>query len=321
MTAAAISVPLASAAVALGFLLEAEHGLVFTSTVKAAMGAATALTTWLLVIVVPLGATGGLLALGAGSAVGAVLLASRLIRLGFSLRPRVSFAYLRHALRLGVPVQLSSFLVAVSARLDILPVQAISGDEAAGLYSVALTMGLLAAYGAGSLSMASYPRLAGLREREVLDYTARLSRTAIGLGVSTALVMTALIPVALPFAFGGAFRPAVPPAILLVIGAILYGEQLVLCRSRAARGRPRLLVTSYGVSIVVMLSLDVWLIPRFHLSGAALASIASSAAGCTIALGDHRRNFQGFRLRHFLVPTMTDAAEVVRALQRIVRAR
>ncbi|MHB8669442.1 MAG: lipopolysaccharide biosynthesis protein [Acidimicrobiales bacterium] len=309
---ACVAVPFTTLVNVAGLLVESQQWLLYTSAVRAAMAVVTLIATWLLVVVAHKAVTGALAGLLAGAIAASLLLLVALARMGAPPRVRWSSGYARRALRLGFPVQVSYVIVILSSRLDLLLVNAIRGSRSAGFYSVALTLGQLVAYAPIAVSIASYPRVSRLPESEVPAFVARVSRIAIAAAIASAAALALVLPVLTPLAFGRQFRAAVLPALVLLLGGLLYSEQWVLCRAWAARGRTWLLVVSYSVSVVVMVVLDLILVPTFGLSGAATASVLSSAAGVVAAGVAYRRDGgPGFRLRQ-LLPGTADFMAVLR---------
>ncbi len=86
---------------------------------------------------------------------------------------------LRRALAYGVPAESGVLLTQAAARLDLLLVFAFSGSAAAGVYSVALTIGALVNLAPSAIAFAAFPRLAQQQQGQAAAATlARLARLA-----------------------------------------------------------------------------------------------------------------------------------------------
>jgi O-antigen/teichoic acid export membrane protein len=72
--------------------------------------------------------------------------------------------------------------------------------------------------------------------------------------------------------FGETFEPSIKPLLWLLPGVVALGYGKVLMSDLAGRGRPDIGLIASGVSFIVTLVLDLLLIPRFKLVGAAAAS-------------------------------------------------
>ncbi len=281
---AAAGLPVSLLAYVLGFLLAAQERVVANSVVLGVTSGMTTVGMVAFVGVLDLSLAGAVLATAVGSGAGLVLAAILVGRFGLSLRPRPRWEYLRAALRYGVTVEASYLMTVMFLRVDVLVVYSLADAEAAGQYSVALTVAALVGLLPIAISHGTFPRLANVDDDEANELTVRAFRFGLLAAVSGGLVLAAAIPLAVPLLFGPAFRPAVTPAMLLVAGGIIWSSQWLLCRAAAARGRPSLLLHSFGLGLVVMVALDLVLVPRLGLAGAALGSIAGPAAGLILCL-------------------------------------
>ena len=302
---ACASLPLSVAASTLLIVLNIQDRVVSSSAIFFVMTVTTAVMTVLFVgpfdLSVLGGALGTLLGAGAGVAIGGTLLR----RSGLHLRPRIDWSYVRPALRFGLQVQLSYVLTVAVARLDLLLLYSIAGQAEAGIYSVALTFGTLSGTVGAALSYAAFPRLSQLGEDDAQALTARLVRAGLAAALVVAIALTAVLPMFIRVVLGRAYEPATVPAILLLLGSVIWTAQWVLARAYAARGDPSLMFTSFLANLVAMLVLDVALIPHWGSTGAAVASVAGPCVGLTVCLVRHRR--QSGRPLGELVPRLEDA--------------
>ncbi len=303
---ASLGFPVSLFGYVLSFMLSARQMLVANSLVLGTTSAATALGLVLFVAVVPLGITGGAIAgvfgAAAGMAVGFVLLT----RAGLSLRPRWKPEYVGAALRYGISVEASYLVTVMFLRVDLLFAYALAGSAAAGQYSVALTISALVALLPIAMSHATFPRLANVANEEANDLTGQVCRYGVAAAVVAAALLALVTPVAVPLLFGQDFVPAVPPTLILLGGGVLWATQWIVCRAAAARGRPGLLLGSFGLGLVVMVALDYLLIPRIGITGAALAALAGPAAGLVLALIGYHRSPWWDRPLTVFVPRPTD---------------
>lgn len=308
--ATAITLPLATTFRLLSHLLDSQQRVPFTSAIQALVIVVTAVATFLAVDLLSWSVFGAMAAVATGWAAGCTILLVALARGGVSLKPRFDREYLHRALRLGIPVGLSTLVVVASTRLDLLLVGSLAGRAAAGQYSVSTSIGSLVTYAPSALAIAAYPRLASLPDDATVELTGRLFRVGVLAALGTALALVALVPPAVTFVFGKAFDGAVVPALVLVGDGVVWAAQWVLCRAAAARGETRLLLWSFLSDLAVMLVLDLALIPTYGATGAAIASTAGSLAGLSIALGFVRRGGPSAIPLRSLVPRMRDLREL-----------
>jgi O-antigen/teichoic acid export membrane protein len=125
---------------------------------------------------------------------------------------------------------------------------------------------------------------------EASELTAHACRLATAAAAGAGLLLLIATPVAVPLLFGGEFRPAVVAAMVMIPGSVLWSAQWLLCRAEAARGRPRLLLLSFGTGLGVMIGGEMVLIPAFGIIGGAVASVAGPVAGLVVCLVWYHRS-------------------------------
>lgn len=282
--AGALTVPFIATSQVLAVVADGERRFVMTSVSRIVTGATTAIATAVLLFKLHRGVAGAIAAGGIGFASGTVVLLAGFVATGTSFRPRPDLRFARRALRFGLPLQLGFLLVGVTARADILLVEAIRTGREAGLYSVGLTFSQLVSFAPAALAAAAFGVIAGLPAEAVGAYADRVLRVGIALAVGSAIVMAALSSVLVPLAFGHGFKPAIATTIQLLPSGVLYSQQWIVCRATAARARSRAVLASFLTSTVVMIVVDLLLIPDHGRSGAAIGGAIGALAGVVVAL-------------------------------------
>lgn len=271
----------------------------------------------LFVVLLHLSIFGGMLAVLGANAFVLTAAAAGLRRGGLSLKPHVDLAYLRPALAFGSRTLLANVLAYSSARADLLIVYGLSTATQAGFYSVALTVGTISGFGAVGLSYASFPRLTRMSDQAARALTAQVARVSMIVGTALAAAVTAVVAVALAPVLGASFEGAAEPAVILLVGNVLWGAQWLLSRALTARGDPRLLVRSFALNLITMIVADIPLVLAFGALGAAVGSVLAAAVGLLLCLRTYSRADLGIRS---LVPGTADLhliSEVIwRALKR-----
>jgi O-antigen/teichoic acid export membrane protein len=102
--------------------------------------------------------------------------------------------------------------------------------------------------------------------------------------VAGAVPMALAAPVVLPLVYGDAFRDAVVPVWILLVGLAGGGVTGVLTAYLSGNGRPGLGSAAVGSGLVVTLALDLALIPPFGIVGAALASTVAYLTTAAVLL-------------------------------------
>lgn len=210
---------------------------------------------------------------------------TRLVRRGFFAGGgRPSLALARRIASYGIRGQVGGLLTLLNLRLDFALLGALAGPGVLGTYAVASKFADLLRLGPLAFTYVLYPRFARRgRDAAAADARALLPRV----GVATALAGLPLAVAAtifLPLIYGEAFRPAIVPTYLLLLGLSGEGFSSVVTAFLYGSGRPGLNSVAMGAGLVVTVVLDLLLIPRFGAFGAAAASCVAYVTSCAVLL-------------------------------------
>lgn len=172
----------------------------------------------------------------------------------------------------GIPYAAIGVLQNASYRLDILLVQGFLGSAAVGHYSIAVSFGEMLWYLPAAVGFVLLPRVAG---GSGAAETATLARWTFALTALAACCLGVAAEPLIGLLYGEAYLPAVAPLRLLLVGLVANVWYQVLSGYLLGRGRLKGLVGVTGVGLAVNVALNVVLIPRLGIGGAALASSVS----------------------------------------------
>jgi O-antigen/teichoic acid export membrane protein len=168
------------------------------------------------------------------------------------------------------PATLLGFL---SAQADRFVVLLIWGDIAVGHYMVALTVATSAlAVVTGAFQKVLFPKLAHTADRH-----SQATVFIRGMCYSSVLLLALAFPVMLalpwliPMLFGGEFRDAVIPAVMLVGAYLLIAMRTITTQSLLAFGLARVSLTGEAIALVSFLGVMLLLQGRLGLAGVGLA--------------------------------------------------
>jgi O-antigen/teichoic acid export membrane protein len=201
---------------------------------------------------------------------------TRLARRGyFTGAGRPSLPLAGHVAGYGFRAQLGSIALLLNARFDFAIVGALLGPAALGIYAVASRYAELLRLPSLAMNWVLYPDYARDGGKVAAD-KARAMLPAIGwIPAALAIPMALAAPLVLPLFYGPAFKEAVLPACVLLIGLAGGGVIGVISAYLQGVGRPGLYSAAVGAGLPVTVGLDLLLIPHFGVMGAAVASTAA----------------------------------------------
>lgn len=227
-----------------------------------------------------LNATSALVALVLGLAVSAALgwvLVGRVAPIRFGFDSRI----LRSFVNFGLRGYAATLMMTVSYRLDALIVNGLSGVASVGYYSIATAMAEALWYVANGLALVMFPQISSMEKKDADRITPVVCRNAVFVTLVGAAVMFALGQVLILGVFGSAMMPAVHPLWLLLPGIVTLTVAKIISSYLSGIGKPILSTYLAAGSMILTVALDLVLIPRYGISGAAAAS--SIVYTCTAA--------------------------------------
>lgn len=156
-------------------------------------------------------------------------------------------------------------------RVDIVLLGILMSGSAVGIYTVAAGIGEMLFFLSSSASTVLFSRS--------IEDASRLHRAALRLivpsGVATAVLVGAASVVVVPTIYGRAFSQAVQAVWFLLPGTVLMSGVHVATPYLVQRGRSSAVSVAQLIGVAGNVGLNLWLIPRFGVIGAALASSIS----------------------------------------------
>jgi O-antigen/teichoic acid export membrane protein len=256
---------------------------------------------------------------GATTALGAcaAVLAVRSMRLSSRLdRPYVRslFAYAWRVL----PANVLGFL---GYRLDVFILDGYRGTAAVGLYSAGVVIAEGLWMPSQAVSVALFPRIAAETDDAVRRaLTPRVARNTFWLTALLGLVLYLLSRPVVTLLYSSAFAASAGALKALLPGIVAVSAARVLGNDIAARGRPLTMSVLAAISVAANIVLNLVLIPRYGIDGAAWASTASYSIlfAATVAV---YRQVAGVPLRTILLPSREDGAAYLRLARRTLPSR
>lgn len=178
-------------------------------------------------------------------------------------------------------------------RLDAFIVNVFLGAAAVGIYGAAVSLAEMLWYLPNAVSFVIFPKAAAATAEEMNRFTPRVFRLTLALTAAGAVALALLGGLLIRLIYGPAFAAAYLPLLVLLPGVVLLGGGKVLSNEMAGRGLVHYNSIISGLALILTVALDLLLIPRLGLSGAALASTAAYTVTFFIALLFYRSVSRG----------------------------
>jgi O-antigen/teichoic acid export membrane protein len=204
--------------------------------------------------------------------------------------PRPSMALFRSNLSYGMRAYLMNFFCYLVIRSDVLMLKYMRGALDSGLYSIAFTMSDYVGILPVLIGLLLLPKISAIED--VIEKYRMMKKATIGAVLiqgPVVLISAALAPWAVELLFGKAYALSVPAYLWLCPGAIFLTIHVVAVQFLNGIGFPMSVVWIWLGTVVLKISLNLWLIPFYGLRGAAMASSACYVVACVLVLMVIRR--------------------------------
>ncbi len=239
-------------------------------------------------------------------------------RASISLRINRIRNIIRPAFSYGARSYVANLLTFFNYRLDSFLVNFFVGTAAVGLYSTSVSVAELLYYLPNAISSALFPKIPTLNPEAASQLTARLCRLVLLVALPLCLAFGLAGFFLIPLVFGSPFQPAVMPFLLLLPGIIGISLSKILAADLSGRGKPQYSMYTSIFTVIITIILDVLLIPRGNIQGAAVAStIAYLASAVLYVNGFSKETHSSWQA--VIVPTASDLSLVIRRSSEILQ--
>ena len=225
----------------------------------------------------------GALSLGVLGALSAIVLANLIVVLlsyfwlrqnGYHLSLYPSRRWIKSIVAYGSKSWLGYLLQFMNLRLDIFLVNFFLNTGAVAIYSVAVAISETLWYLPTSISTVLFPKTATDWEK-AKNFTPLVVRTTLVISILCAIAMALFGKPVIRMAYGEQFAPAIAPLVAILPGTVMLGIGKIISTDLAGLGKPQYGTWGSAISLVLTIIFDIWLIPKFGATGAALASTIS----------------------------------------------
>lgn len=216
----------------------------------------------------------------------------------------------RRSLTFGARQYASDIASYLMSRLDFFIVTLYLGAKGLGLYAVAVGLAEIIMRVSNEIGTMLYPVFAGgnLKAGQPAAALRMVILMAAGMAAGLAFISGPLIRVL----YGAAFANAIPAFRWLLLGSVAWSTTHVTWTFVSSSGRPGVGVFVFTFATGVDALLNVLLLPRLGVVGAAIAATASYFVAGLIFFHLFRRT-EGCTLRTALLPRRSDLHQVWRA--------
>lgn len=240
-----------------------------------------------------------------------------------SVEPRVigplsSVSHIEYV-KFALPLMVVSAMGTLLGNTDTLLVGSLLGTKAVGIYDVAFAVGtlLIAVYSAfGFLFLPVFSELAdGDETKRMRQIYTTVTKWMTILLAPVYLSLVVLAPTVLRVLFGEAFTTGSVALGVLLTGMYLRAATGLGGQALTAVGRPNAVMTGNVVGVVVNIALNLALIPRYGLVGAAFATaVVSASIDSAYLVYLNRRYGIGLAVKRTITPLLAGGAVAVPVL-------
>jgi O-antigen/teichoic acid export membrane protein len=195
------------------------------------------------------------------------------------LLPRVDLAGWWETIRQSAPLMVNSLARAASYSFDVLVIEIVLGPRKLGFYGAGSKPVLFVTSALGLFAVAFLSSFSGQTPEAAEALFRRAVRTAVGLSVPLALLISATAVAIVPFVFGHAYRSAALVLTILAWKIPLVAFGVPYSAVLIARNRQVSLMRNNLIVGALTVGLDLIVIPPFGLPGAAVVGVGNALLG------------------------------------------
>lgn len=203
-----------------------------------------------------------------GASLFVILLIRKITKINLSYNRKL----LKDSTKYGLKAYFGNLAQFLNYRLDMLLAAVFLAPGAVGYYSIAVGIAEKLWMLPGAIAIVLFPRISSLKDVEANNLTPTVARHTFLIILILSLALAVLAKPLIKILFGSAFLPSVAPLLILLPGIIALSISKVLSAHLAGRRKPQFGAYASSTSLAVNVPLNLWLIPKWGISGAAFAS-------------------------------------------------
>lgn len=230
--------------------------------------------------------------------------------------PRIAVDYklLKDNIAYGMKSQFGNILQNFTYRLDVFFINFFLGAASVGIYSVAYGAAELIWHIPNTMGTILFPVVSREGNNCSNEFIASVCRKTILLSMLAAIAMAISASFVINLFYGNKFSSSVTPILVLLPGIIAISIHKVVIFSLMGKGYPHYMSYSGIISMVSTIILDIILIPRFGIFGAALASTLAYII-CAMFSSWWFLKISRLNISKILIPNWKDLSSIVNTLK------
>jgi O-antigen/teichoic acid export membrane protein len=197
-------------------------------------------------------------------------------------KKEISLSYLKAVFRRGIIIYISNISTFLNYRLDMFLLKFFSNFRNIGLYSVAVSIVEKLWIIPESIRSIVFLEIAGKRKNE--NFVAQVTRIQLAFVIIVSIIFLISAKWFIPILYSDSYVESVEPFILLLPGVVFFSLSKVLASYFVGIDKIHINTISSVVGFLVNIIMNILLIPRFGIIGAAIATSISYSIGGIILL-------------------------------------
>lgn len=202
-----------------------------------------------------------------------------------SIRIKFNKEYQKKNISYGFKSYLANMITFLNYRLDTFIIKALSKSTmAVGQYGVSVTLAEQVWVFASAISSVMFPYITSIENDEDKSKVTSLTFKIVMVVTFMAIIVLFFASNLIRFVYGEDYYGSIIPLKILLIGVFSLSLGKILANDIASRGKPELNALSNLMGLLVNVIFNILLIPRFGISGAAMATSISYTLTSSIFL-------------------------------------
>ena len=197
---------------------------------------------------------------------------------------RFDLALFRRMIRYGLKSHVQTIASHFHFKADIYLVAYFLAPSQVAFYSIAARLAEHLLWFPQALGMALFPRLAGSGVGDAHRLTALAVRQTLVATALPAILLAAFAPILITTWYGAEYAPTAAPLRWVCLGIVMMSLYVLLTRNFTSRNRQGVNIFAAYLALGGNLLLNLYMIPRYGIVGAAISSACSYSAATLVLL-------------------------------------